>query len=442
MSLHAWKILSSGLIGASFVRAYKTREEGHNNQVTVPMAMYRYCQEIVNPPCPLAQYTLPLCGMNHLAYLCIDNVAHFESHELVRLAYMSQLVVLELIERDPIGTRISDRLIKGWTELAENFVVKISPFPALRVLKITSRTHAVSEASLRHVLEFPALQIFDITAFPAQRWRMARDIAAGYGWKATKPEGSVFVSYATAYLDGLVAVPPSGVDELRTAFEDDRLQLPIVGDPRRDMVEVYYQDLEDDRAEWGDEEGEEGEEGENKGPDFSDYLDDGWRTLLQGNHPLSKTDHSQAASNTQHQPEMSDNDVFWLLSLLDLHEYDAEKAAIGIRTHLAGITLPWSRLVSLRLRNPSNAAEQSRRLLSSQRLIFSRCRREASAGDDGAPELSRAQASRPSDREEATVPEARALEPSWAPRADDRRETDLRPRKRQKVGDMFSSFGV
>lgn len=413
MSLHAWNILSPELVGASVRRADEAmhHKEGQNSEVTIPMALFRYCQEIIDPPCELSIYIRPLANTTSLVYLCIDNVTGFESNELLSLAQLHQLAVLELIEREARSNCISDRLIRGWTEMMKSQSCPAPPFHKLRVLKIMSRTHAVSEGSLHRVLEFPALEIYDITALPAQRWRRARDIAAEHGWKAIEPEDSVFVSYANAYLDGRAAVHPSGVDGLRTAFEDDRLRLSLADNPRRGRREGH------DQASFGGQ----GREGEVPPSARSSHLDDGWRAVLQGNLLSSTTDERQVSGQTHHQPDLSDNEVFWFLSLLDQKQHGEEGVERNAQAQLAGVPLLRDRFISLRLRTPPVAAEQHRAHLGSQRLIFSRRQTEAAV---------------------AKASESHAPEPSWAARPDDRRERNLKPRKRQKVGDMFSSFGM
>src|SRR5687768_15315905 len=105
MSLHAWDGLGDYLHARSFTRAREllgAGEEHGAKELTIPMAMYRYCQEIVSPPCPLSVYIDPLGKLDHcLVYICIDNVGRFEKNELLSLAKLDRLAVLELIEPEP-----------------------------------------------------------------------------------------------------------------------------------------------------------------------------------------------------------------------------------------------------------------------------------------------------------------------------------------------------
>ncbi|KAK4042957.1 hypothetical protein C8A01DRAFT_13467 [Parachaetomium inaequale] len=458
MAFQTWKIVSGVLWGASYIRADSGTNKPHDEAFL--MSMFRYCQEIVNPPCDLSVYTAPFMEMEtDLVYLCIDNVARFQTHELISLAKLPQLVVLELIERDAADSRIGDGLIQGWSE------VDIMPFRHLRVLKITSRTHWVSERRLEFFLELPRLEILDITATPKSRLRTSsrvKDIVARCGWKITEPSGSLFVSYAEAYLDGRIAVHPVGVEGLKGLFENDRQRVSWVDEPRWLIYQQWEKDVEQ-RAEERDAEGRPSrDEPDPEEPDFRDYIDDNWQALLRGDHPLS----ANASPRTRHPEEMSDDQVFWFLALLDQKNRDAKIDDV-VQEEAAGVTLPIEQFISLRLRNPSNTGGQTRRLLNSERLIFSRCREAAAARSRSAtaprPEASEVERHRdpaPSSfsrredplessqedswesREEDSQHHAPA--PSWVPRPDDRREKDLKPRKRQKrsAGDLLSSFGV
>ncbi|KXX82376.1 hypothetical protein MMYC01_201330 [Madurella mycetomatis] len=423
VSLRAWSALSYELEQERFQDAgdqIAHTGEKHQDKITVPMALRRYCQEIFDPPCGLDVYTIPLLSLSGcLAYLCIDNVTHFEVQELLSLPKLSALEVLELVEREPSLNGMSDRVIRGWTESATCF----DPFPSLRVMKITSSTHAVSEGSLRYVLRYPRLEIFDITALPASRWRNASSIADSCGWKATKPGDSLFVSYAEAYLDGRVDVRITGVEGLRQLFEDDRQRVALVPDPRkliylartesRDGVDVreypgrYYPDAKVHPR--------------HEDLDFSGYLDESWQSLLGAAHPLCAAANSQERREARHQGTMTDNEVFWFLSLLSQKEFNPR---IPAQAQAAGITLLTERFVSLRLRGPFRFTGQHQGLANSERLIFSRTQRPQVRQ----PEME------PRRREESVQTESR--------RPGERRETDLKPRKRQKLSDVLSSFGV
>ncbi|KAK4131480.1 hypothetical protein BT67DRAFT_444717 [Trichocladium antarcticum] len=404
MSLHAWSILSAELSGdaVSDAQMRVSAENRPQDEITIPMGLYRYCQEIIDPPCELRVYTSPLRGlsMHCLAYLCIDDIARFETHELLSLAKLELLAVLELIAREPMSGGISDRLIRGWRE------TKPLAFPGLRVLKITSRTHEVSEASLEYVFEFPRLEIFDVTALPASRWRKAERIANTDGWMVTRPEDSLFVSYAKAYLHGGVDVQITSAEGLRALFENDRQEVSLGYDP---PFEIYSR------------------EKELKCSDT--YLDKGWREVLQGARPLLAATNNSHQSRCRRGPSESDNDVFWFMALLAQTQYDGNSDH-RIQRQAAGVTLQREQLVSLRLSTSLQPSAEQRQLLNSDRVIFSRPLNWNSKAEQTSDTLLQ-------DR-------GRALKTSQTgpPHLQEHRATDLKPRKRQKLGDMLSSFGV
>ncbi|KAK4157681.1 hypothetical protein C8A00DRAFT_11477 [Chaetomidium leptoderma] len=434
MSLHAWDTLSSCLLSASISRASRAITENKTQQDTVtgPVGIYRYCEEIIDPPRELSVYTAPLRALEGcLVYLCIDNVARFETYELFALATLPQLAVLELAEDwESTANGIGDWLPRGWSELGDG------AFTGLRVLKITSERHTVSERWLQKVLEFPRLEIFDITTPWPSRLRhnpRVSRIAADCGWKVAVSRGSLFVSYAEAYLDGRTAVHPSCDKGLTWLFDNGRRQVALVDDPRARIYERYNDEVEANK--------QAGLGPPNK-PDLSTYLDDGWQTLLQNGLPGSATTDTQASKDedmsddqvfwTNNQVFLTDDQAFWFLALLDQKEY--KKDRVPIQAQMAGVTLAEGRFVSLRLHNSSRTAEQRRRHRTVGRILFSRSREEANAnaGSKSSPRP------RPPKK---TEPHLGPAAPSWAPRRDDRRETNLKPRKKQKtVGDLLPSF--
>lgn len=140
--------------------------------------------------------------------------------------------------------------------------------------------------------------------------------------------------------------------------------------------------------------------------------------------------------------ELSDDQAFWFLALLDQWEYhrQAQESTTGptTRAEVAGIALPRSQFVSLRLCCPPSLARRRREVLNSPRLIFTRSR----PAEEEAPPVGEGPqaAAVPPPRKHVRLPSDPAL--SWAPRADDRRTTNLKPRKKQKLADVFSGFGM
>ncbi|KAL2128112.1 hypothetical protein VTI74DRAFT_9635 [Chaetomium olivicolor] len=401
MSLHAWAKLSKSLREETR-RRYRERK-ALGLETTLPMAIYRYNQDILNPPCELDTYTAPLSQLDHgcLTYLCIANIKHFETHELLALARLPRLAVLEVNALDSSAEVLSDRLVRGWGEVDGGF-------SSLRVLKITSNAHTVSQASLQYVLQFRMLEIFDVTAFRWSRWCRAEAIAAEQGWKTSVPRkgDSAFTSYAKAYLDGFLMVETTSVGALQPVFENDRWKVGFVEDTRRRAADEQHVSPRPSNI------AIDGEISRNR-----TRLEEDWRALLEGEHSYS------SFAEVRLQAELSDNDVFWFLALLDQKECTAD----GIAECADGITLPNQRVVSLRLRNPSNrsAAEQDWRVQGLGRIIFSR--------------TSEPQETEVSEAEGKTATSVPARQPQ---RLEERRTTGLQARKRQKLGDVFSSMGV
>ncbi len=399
MSFHAWKLLSHNLVRRSVARkktlnAVQTSDQ--DKPITVPMAMLRYSEEILNPPCDLSVYIAPLRDLEQgLIYLCIDNVSRFGTNQLLHLSELPRLAALEIIDREPANQTSFDRLARAWMTRPD----RERQFNRLRLLKITLGGQAtMTEDSLDYLFDMRLLEILDVTARPAARWHRARDIAEarreGWGVVGLDPESPLFVSYATACLDGRTAVNKRGVAGLWRAFEDDPQKVALT-DPPEPLTRRPFDD-------------------------------DGWAAVLRGEHALS------AADNTR---GLSANDVFWLLALLDQidtqngtrngSDYEAPKRPIYAQ--MAGISVPEQQFVSLRLREPGGHALGD---LSSDWLLFYRAR-----GRSGNPEAGEAPQPR---RPHASKAEPA---PSWAARPDDRRETGLKARKRQKLGDIFSGFG-
>ncbi|KAL2163403.1 hypothetical protein VTH06DRAFT_5460 [Thermothelomyces fergusii] len=91
-SLHAWNIFSCVLLEGSQQR-WVAEAGAKRDESSLPMALFRYRQEITDPPCDLAAYVSPLARLEkgNLAYLCLDNVAHFQTYEFITLATLQPL---------------------------------------------------------------------------------------------------------------------------------------------------------------------------------------------------------------------------------------------------------------------------------------------------------------------------------------------------------------
>ncbi|KAK0725316.1 hypothetical protein B0H67DRAFT_127367 [Lasiosphaeris hirsuta] len=91
------------------------------------------------------------------------------------LADFKNLSLLEFNgPHDSHADRVGDRLVRGWSE-------KTSPFPALKVLRITDSTF-LSEQSFCYVSKFPSLCVYDISVDINRRIQAT---ARAHGWKST-----------------------------------------------------------------------------------------------------------------------------------------------------------------------------------------------------------------------------------------------------------------
>ncbi|KAK3305729.1 uncharacterized protein B0T15DRAFT_207527 [Chaetomium strumarium] len=435
MSLHAWELLSPRLLKRSFSDAWAVSSKGEEEQqnknhldiagkrnergeITIPMGMYRYHQQIENPDCGLGIYTSPLHELTEcLVYLCIDNL-EFDGHGLLSLARLNTLAVLELVERGPSDSHLSDSMIRGWSEVA----AEQDPFPELRILRIASSWHGVTDASLRHVLKFPKLEVFEVTRSRPYFWDNATRIAGEFGWNKTYAgHKSVFASLAAAYLDWRLRISEESIRYLGRLFQDDEQEVTLTTDPRTPTCEGCKAALE------GNQEGKPEKHGgrASSGPIHNDdqapstYLDEGWELLLQDNHPFLPAaigkdgDKSNDSKRRQElyeyrQRDTTDAQIFWLLGLLAQREFASHH--VGIQPRVEGIALPRKRFASIRLRRPSPKIA-----LWCDQLVFVRTSKSHGKVAKKAKDIGK-------DAE--------------------RKETDLRPRKRQNLGDVFASLGV
>ncbi|KAK7403544.1 hypothetical protein QQX98_010679 [Neonectria punicea] len=162
--LHAWKLFSKRLL-----------DDGDDQN----LGLYRFRQHICRPSDELTRYTQPLTSpsADFITHLVITGGCAFLTHDLLCLADMSNLGILELIqpadEMRSIFPHVSDRLVRGWTE-------KDDPFPLLRILRIWG-DESTSQESLHWVSKFPSLALYDVTGAHAD-WQSPDAIALKEGW--------------------------------------------------------------------------------------------------------------------------------------------------------------------------------------------------------------------------------------------------------------------
>ncbi|KAF5689011.1 hypothetical protein FCIRC_1641 [Fusarium circinatum] len=163
VSLHAWRYLSKLLM-----------DEGDEKN----LGLYRFRQHICHPGNSLTRYTQPLTAppSDFITHIVIAGGCTFNTHDLLGLADMPNLGVLEIIQptERTAFPNISDRLVRGWSE-------KPDPFPLLRVLRIWG-DETTSKASLPWVSNFPSLALYDVIG-ARDAWDVSKVAAQEHGWE-------------------------------------------------------------------------------------------------------------------------------------------------------------------------------------------------------------------------------------------------------------------
>ncbi|KAM5352070.1 hypothetical protein ACJ41O_004793 [Fusarium nematophilum] len=170
--LHAWKLFSRLL----------TDDEDEKT-----LGLYRFRQHICRPGTDLARYTSPLAAppTHFITHLVLTGGCSFSTHDLLCLADMPNLGALELIqpadELRAVFPRVSDRLVRGWTE-------KSDPFPLLRILRVWG-DQSTTQESLQWVSRFPSLALYDVMG-AREDWASSEEAALKHGWEqADAPSG-------------------------------------------------------------------------------------------------------------------------------------------------------------------------------------------------------------------------------------------------------------
>ncbi|KJZ72413.1 hypothetical protein HIM_08216 [Hirsutella minnesotensis 3608] len=162
--LHAWTIFSKQLLS-------------EDDEKT--LGLYRFRQHIRQPGTELERYVQPLTSLStdFITHIVISGGCEFGTHQLLCLAHMSNLGVLELVQptdelRATFPT-VEDRLLRGWTEMQD-------PFPLLRILRIWG-DRSVTQESLRWVSKFPSLTLYDVVG-SRDDWHSPYKQATEHGW--------------------------------------------------------------------------------------------------------------------------------------------------------------------------------------------------------------------------------------------------------------------
>ncbi|GJC77745.1 hypothetical protein ColLi_00583 [Colletotrichum liriopes] len=148
------------------------------------LGLYRYRQHICQPSENLRHYIRPLesLAVDFVTHLNITGFSSFAENELLALARLKNLAILEIIQpADELRTifpKVEDRLVRGWSEMD-------GPFPLLRILRLWG-DESVTKNSLQYVSKFPSLALYDVNASRSD-WRGAGDAARGEGWEMEEP---------------------------------------------------------------------------------------------------------------------------------------------------------------------------------------------------------------------------------------------------------------
>lgn len=167
VNLHAWKILSK----------YLLRGEDHSEPT---LSQYRYRQHICDPSHALSVYTEPLTSPTcaFITHLVISGSCDFSTSEMVSLAQMPNLGVLEIMqpadELRVIFPQVTDRLIRGWINTP-------NPFPLLRILRIWG-DQTTTQDSLKHLANLPSLALYDVMG-SRDDWQRAEEYGVASGWE-------------------------------------------------------------------------------------------------------------------------------------------------------------------------------------------------------------------------------------------------------------------
>lgn len=144
LSFHSWKVLSKAL----------------HKEEDVTFGMLHYSKTIKSPKSPLQVYTKPLISKTFDFITSLSINVNCPVVDLVQLAKISNLGILEIINPDPWGetpSGVGDIVLRAWSREAG----EISAFSVLRILRLWNHED-LTENSLQHIRSFPALALFDV----------------------------------------------------------------------------------------------------------------------------------------------------------------------------------------------------------------------------------------------------------------------------------------
>ncbi|OAA81846.1 hypothetical protein LEL_01391 [Akanthomyces lecanii RCEF 1005] len=288
--LHAWRIFSEVLMS-----------DDEEDQV---LGLYRFRQHVCRPEEELKIYTQPLnsSSVDFITHITISGDCMFTGNELLSLADMKNLGVLELIKpADSIMAsfpHVSDRIVRGWSDAPD-------PFPLLRVLRIWG-DQSVTEVSLRWVAKFPSLVLYDVMA-GKDDWTSAYEEAEATGWtvsqQVTRAEDTSILRYLMLLAPG-EEIPMNRFSDLSRGIDVDLINLS--SDPRCVLKRVPH----------------------GRAPPLLDYLMDPAKVSMQQANFL----HKPAPKEVKFCHETAfETWAFWLYSLIGQLSGDRDLRSRGVR---------------------------------------------------------------------------------------------------------------
>src|SRR5271163_3051325 len=137
LSFHSWKVLSKAL----------------HKEEDVTFGMLHYSKTIKSPKFPLQVYTKPLISKTFDFITSLSINVNCPVVDLVQLAKISNLGILEIINPDPWGetpSGVGDIVLRAWGREA----AEIRAFSVLRLLRLWNHED-LTEKSLQHIRSFP-----------------------------------------------------------------------------------------------------------------------------------------------------------------------------------------------------------------------------------------------------------------------------------------------
>ncbi|KAI5919748.1 hypothetical protein F4810DRAFT_474158 [Camillea tinctor] len=150
LSFHAWKLYIKYILNGDLARPQP------------PFRLLKHAFQITQPTEPLVHYTNPLSStsLDFIAHLTLTGTVSFNTHEILSLAQLKNLGVLEIIQpADPSSAatfpRVTDSIVREWASQPD-------PFPILRIMRIWGNDFTTAK-SLRYMSKFPALVLYDVS---------------------------------------------------------------------------------------------------------------------------------------------------------------------------------------------------------------------------------------------------------------------------------------